>query len=149
MQALPLEVRRLGPGEGELAARVLLTVAQVFDEPCEPLPSSYVEELLARREFWLVAALEGGAPVGGLTAHTLPMTRSASREIFLYDIAVVERAQRRGIGRRLVTLLRELARREGIGVVFVPADHDDDHALDFYRALGGDEAKVSIFTFED
>lgn len=149
MSTLPLEVRRLGPGDEALAVRVLFTVAQVFDEPCEPLPEAYVRDLLARRDFWLVAALEGGEPKGGLTAHTLPMTRSASREVFLYDLAVVESAQRRGIGRRLVHALRELARQEGIGVVFVPADEEDDHALAFYRAIDGEEAHVRIFTFDD
>ena len=31
---------------------------------------------------------------------------------------------------------------------FVPADVEDEHALDFYRALGGAPADVTIFTFE-
>jgi aminoglycoside 3-N-acetyltransferase I len=31
--------------------------------------------------------------------------------------------------------------------VFVPADNDDQHALDFYRALGGSPSSVTFFTF--
>ena len=31
--------------------------------------------------------------------------------------------------------------------IFVPADDDDIHALDFYRALGGEESPVTFFTF--
>lgn len=38
-------------------------------------------------------------------------------------------------------------RRIGIDLVFVPADNVDIHALDFYRALGGVAAPVTIFEF--
>jgi aminoglycoside 3-N-acetyltransferase I len=142
-----LVVRRLGPGDEAIAARVLLAIAEVFEEPREALPDAYVRDLLARADFWLIAAIEDGEPRGGLTAHTLPMTRTASREVFLYDIAVTEGAQRRGVGRRLVATLRDLARAEGIKVVFVPAGDEDTRAVEFYRALGGEEEQVKIFTF--
>lgn len=49
--------------------------------------------------------------------------------------------------RALVAALRAQAAQQGIGVVFVPADNDDTHALDFYHALGGTAAPVTIFTF--
>jgi len=47
--------------------------------------------------------------VGGLTAHTWPMTRAEQSEIFIYDIAVRKDQQRKGVGRRLVTALLESA----------------------------------------
>jgi aminoglycoside 3-N-acetyltransferase I len=51
-----------------------------------------------------------------------------------------------GIGRRLVEALRDAANAIEADV-FVPADDEDLHALDFYRALGGEPAPVTIFTF--
>jgi hypothetical protein len=42
---------------------------------------------------------------------------------------------------------RELAAAVGIQDVFVPADNDDTHALDFYRAQGAVESPVTHFTF--
>lgn len=142
-----MRVARLGEGDRDVARRLFTLMAEVFDEGCEPLGDAYIDRLLAREEFWAVAAFAGDDLVGGLTAHTLPMTRSESAEIFIFDIAVHADHQRRGVGRRLVARLREEAARAGIDVVFVPADNDDDHALDFYRALGGDPAPVTIFTF--
>jgi aminoglycoside 3-N-acetyltransferase I len=76
------------------------------------------------------------------------MTRRESRELFIYDLAVHADYQRRGIGRALVETLRVLGSAEGIDVTFVPADNEDDHALAFYEALGGEAAPVTIFTFE-
>lgn len=142
-----MRVTRLRGGDRDIARRVFTLVAEVFGEGCEPLGDAYLDRLLAREEFWAVAAFDGDEPVGGLTAHTLPMTRSEAAEIFIFDIAVHADHQRTGVGRRLVTMLREEAARAGIEIVFVPADNDDEHALDFYRALGGDPAPVTIFTF--
>ena len=31
--------------------------------------------------------------------------------------------------------------------MFVPADNDDQHALAFYTAIGGEAAPVTIFSF--
>jgi len=103
--------------------------------------------LLGREDFWALAAFSGGDVVGGLTAHTLPMTRAKEREIFIYDVAVRVDHQRRGVGRQLVQHLREAAATAGVGDMFVPADDEDRHALEFYKALGGEAAPVTFFTF--
>jgi aminoglycoside 3-N-acetyltransferase I len=75
------------------------------------------------------------------------MTRNRSTELFVYDLAVRTDWQRRGIGRTLVTELLALARKSGIDTAFVPADNEDTHALDFYRAVGGVPSPVTLFTF--
>jgi aminoglycoside 3-N-acetyltransferase I len=140
-------VRRLGPDDRAAARRALRLISQVFEEPPATLSDSYLAALLARPDFWLVAALVQDEPIGGLTAHTLPMTRRETSELFIYDLAVHPPHQRGGVGRALVQALREEAARQGIVVSFVPADNEDEHALEFYRAIGGAPAPVTIFTF--
>ncbi len=117
------------------------------EEPAEPCSDDYVRSLLQRGDFWAVVATEGGSIVGGITAHALPMTRSQSTELFIYDLAVRIDRQRHGIGRALVNELLVLARAAGIETSFVPADDEDTHALEFYRALGGEASPVTFFTF--
>jgi aminoglycoside 3-N-acetyltransferase I len=140
-------IARLVTGEGPLAKELFAAMAAVFEEEAEALSDEYVAGLLARNELWVVAATLGDHVVGGLTAHTLPMTRSPSREIFIYDIAVRENHRRRGVGRLLMSHLARIARDAGIHDLFVPAENEDGHALEFYRALGGVASSVTLFTF--
>jgi aminoglycoside 3-N-acetyltransferase I len=140
-----LQIRRLGVNDVALARRTFHLMTVVFEEEPAPLSDDWLARLLRRPDFWGFAALRDGHPVGGITAHTLPMTRNESFELFIYDLAVDEAHQRQGIGRQLVRALQTEAAAQGISVSFVPADYEDVHALDFYRAIGGSETPVSIF----
>jgi aminoglycoside 3-N-acetyltransferase I len=147
MKPASYRIARLGAGDGAVARTLFATMAAVFEEKHEALSDEYITKLLARDDLWVLAATYGDEIVGGLTAHTLLMTRSESREIFIYDIAVRADHQRRGVGRLLMAHLARLAADEGIHDLFVPADDEDAHALEFYRALGGVASPVTFFTF--
>jgi aminoglycoside 3-N-acetyltransferase I len=140
-------VRRLVSGDDALARETFATIARIFENEVGALSPRYVQGLLRRGDFWAYAAVRDAVVVGGLTAYTLPLTRVEESEVFIYDIAVDPSVQRQGIGRRLVEALRRDAAAEDIAVIFVPADNEDTHALDFYQAIGGDAAPVTIFTF--
>jgi aminoglycoside 3-N-acetyltransferase I len=144
-----MRLKRLTAGDREPAKVLFTLMTKVFDEGSEELSDGYVDRLLGREDFWAIAAFVDNDIVGGITAHTLPMTRAQYSEIFIYDIAVRSEHQRKGIGRRLVEELRAQAAVRGITDLFVPADNEDAHALDFYRALGGEAAPVTIFTFTE
>lgn len=143
-----MEIRRLGPSDVVLASDTFATMASVFEESATSVSVEYTRKLLVREDFWVIAALVGDAVVGGLTAHALPMTRSEATELFIYDIAVRPDYQRRGIGRALMTHLFTLGTAAGVEVLFVPAENEDTHALDFYRSVGGEPTAVTFFTFE-
>jgi aminoglycoside 3-N-acetyltransferase I len=145
--AADAQVIRLSPRDRDLARRLFATMAEVFGQDCESLSDGYLDRILAREDFWAIAACVGDLVVGGLTAHALPMTSSSSSEMFIYDIAVRSDYQRQGVGRRLLTELRTRAAASGIRVVFVAADNADTDALDFYRALGGSASPVTFYTF--
>lgn len=142
-----MQISRLGPGDAPRARAMFEMFATVFETPSEVLGADYLQRLLTRADVWIVAAIEGDAMVGGVTAYTLPMTRSETAELFIYDLAVRTDHQRRGIGRALINELCSQAAAAGIEVSFVPADNDDAHALEFYRAIGGAPSPVTLFTF--
>lgn len=144
---MSLTVQRLTIADRDRARALFQLLSRVFEHEQEDLDDAWLDRLLAREDFWALGAYEDGEVVGGLTAHTLPLTRAARTELFLYDIAVDPEHQRKGVGRALVEELRTRAALAGIGVAFVAADNEDTHALDFYRALGGEPAPVTMFTF--
>lgn len=143
---MALAITRLTAPDLARARELFLLLASIFETESTPLPDSWLVPLLARDDFWVLAATLDGQLVGGLTAYTLPLTRLPQSELFLYDIAVLPAYQRRGIGRQLVTELRAQAATAGISLLWVPADNEDTHALDFYRSLGASAAPVTIFT---
>ena len=142
-----IHIRRLGQPDRELARATFVCMAEVFDEAHVALSDAYLDALLGRDEFWVFAATHAGRVVGGLTAHTLPMTTSERAEVFLFDIAVAPDHQRQGIGRRLIEGLRRAAASAGIGTLFVLADDEDAEAVSFYAALGGQASNVTQFEF--
>jgi aminoglycoside 3-N-acetyltransferase I len=145
---IDIRTRRLIAGDRELARRVFVLMAEAFEEECQAPSDPYVDALLCRADFWAIAAFVGDEIVGGLTAHTLPLTRAAASEVFIYDVAVRDGYRRKGVGRQLMTALRDgVAAALGIEEMFVPADNEDTHALDFYRALGGVPSPVTFFSF--
>jgi aminoglycoside 3-N-acetyltransferase I len=143
-----VQVRRLGARDRELARVTFDLLADVFGEKRDFLTDAYLDELLGRPWFLVFAATDGGHAVGGLTAHMLPMTAYQGAEIFIYDVAVVDNYQRRGVGRRLLGAVRDEASRLGTSSVFVLADNEDAGALAFYRTLGGVANGVTLFGFD-
>lgn len=141
-------IRRLSADDVALADATFALIADVFEDEYEPRDSVVgLPALLADDRFWAFAALDGDEVVGGLTAHVVPMTRDATDELFIYDVAVRPDRQRQGVGRLLMTATIAAAAADGIDVVFVAADDDDEHALDFYRALGGRPGPATFFDF--
>lgn len=139
--------KRLKSDDRDLARKLFATMAEAFEERYETLTDAYIDGLLAREDFWAIAECLDDQVIGGITAHVLPMTRAISSEVFIYDVAVRGDHRGKGVGRRLMTELRETAAAQGHRVLFVAVDDDDPHALDFYRALGGKPSPVTVFTF--
>lgn len=144
-----MHTARLTTGDRESAKKLFAMMAEVFGEEHERLSDAYVDRLLSQSTFSAIAAFDENEMIGGLTAYVLPKTTSESSELFLYDVAVRKSHQRRGVGRLLMTALRDEAGNAGIEEAFVLADNKDVHALDFYRALGGRASQVTLFTLLD
>jgi len=76
------------------------------------------------------------------------VTAYEGAEVFIYDVAVADEYQRRGVGRRLLGAISGEAKRLGASNVFVLADVVDTGALGFYRSLGGAPSSVTLFGFD-
>ena len=107
----------------------------------------YLQTLLHQESPFFVVALLDDVVIGGLTAHILPSTYFPSSEIYIYDLAVRTEHQRKGIGRELIASLKKYCASLGMKEIFVQADIEDQHALDFYNATGGAAERVIHFSY--
>lgn len=101
------------------------------------LPSDeYLRALLDDPTLIPLVAIEDGSVVGGLAAYVLRKFEQERREIYIYDLAVLESHRRRGIATGLINKLREIARGIGAYVIYVQADPPDEPAVKLYESLG-------------
>ena len=143
-----LHIKRLKPEDLLLFQKLIRIFDEVFELNGSGIPEeSYLESLLQKDAFIAFAAMSDQEVAGGLTAYELPKYHSASSEIFIYDIGIRPAFQRKGVGKELLKVVKDYARRKGITEVFVAAHEEDTHALDFYHAAGGLPEKVVHFDF--
>jgi aminoglycoside 3-N-acetyltransferase I len=98
--------------------------------------NEYLARLLAKQHFIAVIALKDNQVVGGLAAYELDKFEQDRREIYIYDLAVLERHRRQGIATGLINELRRIAMERNVYVMFVQADLRDDPAVALYESLG-------------
>jgi aminoglycoside 3-N-acetyltransferase I len=119
----------------------LLTMfGEAFEDPdsygsARPSPA-YVSRLLSRDHFIALAALDGGAVVGGIAAYVLEKFEQERSEIYIYDLAVAETHRRRGIATAMIAELQRIAAERGVYVIYVQADFCDDPPVALYTKLG-------------
>ena len=107
--------------------------------------SENIEKLLKNPNFVCFVATINGRVVGGLTGFELEMYDREGSSMYLYDLAVINECQRKGIGSRLVYKMIEYCKSKSIKELFVQADGIDQHAINFYTKVGENKLKHFIF----
>jgi ribosomal protein S18 acetylase RimI-like enzyme len=137
---MSVSIRRLGPGDESILARLALEDRD-FDldgrgEPLQPLEPGLARNYLANPAVLHWIASQDGELVGFLYCMLLPLRSGAGRELLLYEIGVRSAWRRRGTGRALLDHMEDWMRTNAIGEVWVCADNPV--AVDFYRGCGFD-----------
>ncbi len=139
-------VHQLRATDLPLMRALLQTFGEVFGEPDtytgQPPGDAYLTDLLDSDTFVALVALDGDQVVGGLAAYELKKFEQARSEFYIYDLAVNETHQRRGIATALIRRLQEIAANRGAYVIFVQADTgpEDAAAIALYDKLGQRES---------
>jgi len=133
-------VQRLGPGDVETMRALSRVFGEAFEDPesygAEPPAEVYLEELLAKDHVIALVATSAGEVIGGLVAYELDKFERQRREIYIYDLAVLESHRRLGVATALIGRLGEIGAQRGAWVVYVQADYGDDPAIALYEKLG-------------
>ena len=145
---MTVEIKRLETHETDRFLGLVRLFEEVFEMEDFTLPSpGYLQKLLEREELVVFVALSEGSVIGGLTAYILQRYYSENPLAYIYDLAVKAEFQRQGIGKQLVSAIMVYGQEVGWEEIFVQADNADQHALNFYRATGGNAEEVVHFTY--
>ena len=99
----------------------------------------YLAQLLGKPHFIAVVALSDRQVVGGLAAYLLDKFEQDRREIYIYDLAVLEAHRCRGVATGMISELKRIAAELDAYVIFVQADLEDYPAIALYESLGTKE----------
>lgn len=132
-----------------LFQELILLFEEVFEMKDLSMPEEgYLKEMLGKEDFDVFVALQEGKVVGGLTVYTLQQYYSKSPLAYIYDLAVATDLQRQGIGQQLIAATKEHYKNLGYEEVFVQADQEEAHAVNFYRKTQPtEEEDVSHFYY--
>jgi aminoglycoside 3-N-acetyltransferase I len=135
--------RQLTSADVALLKDLLRVFAEAFEEVDayqHRVPSDeYLARLLDKEHFIAVVAVKGKEVVGGLAAYVLDKFEQDRREIYIYDLAVLEGHRRKGIATGLIDALRKIAAERNVYLIFVQADLGDAPAIALYESLGTKE----------
>jgi aminoglycoside 3-N-acetyltransferase I len=130
-----VEIRKLNRQDLNAFKSLIRVFENVFEMKSMIMPGDeHLSNLLKKQDFFVFAASFDSQVVGGLTAYALHQYHSVNPLAYIYDLAVATKYQRQGIGRKLINAVTKYCTSNGFEEVFVQADKDDDHAIEFYRS---------------
>jgi aminoglycoside 3-N-acetyltransferase I len=120
-------------------ARELFYFFQIDDGITEPMVPSdkYIYDLLSKDDFHVIVALQNHLLIGGLTGYELEMYKEEIKEMFLYEIAVVEDYRKKGVAKALIEFLKQLCVLKGIREMYVGTSVNNTAAMKLYKSTGG------------
>lgn len=143
IQVVKLEVQNL-----DRFVELIRMFETVFEMKDFVIPTNtHLQKILKKEDFIAFAAFGQNELVGGLTAYTVEQYYSHLPLAFIYDIAVKKQYQRIGIGKELIAALSIHCKKIGVKQMFVLADCEDEHAIEFYRSTKATEGKVINFDY--
>jgi aminoglycoside 3-N-acetyltransferase I len=146
---MEISFKKLSATDSGDLTELIRVYAAAFEMGDIELPSSaYLETLLNKEHLIFLTAKHENKVIGGLTAYILFSVYEEKTEVYIYDIGITPEYQRKGIGQKLLSELKTYCKATGHKNIFVQADAEDTHALDFYRKTGGREADVRHFNYE-
>jgi aminoglycoside 6'-N-acetyltransferase I len=139
---LGVEIHILRRGD---EARLEAVAADVFDRGID---AKLTAEFLADPRHHLVVAIDGGVIVGFASAVDY-VHPDKPTELWINEVGVAESHRGRGIGKRIMAAMLEVARQLGCREAWVLTDRANEPAMRLYAAAGGTAAPRDqvMFTF--
>lgn len=130
------DILRLTSGNEDLAITAIQKLKiELERKKCKP-SINHIGEYLRNPDNYLILAQINEVPVGFLTAYSFPRIDCDKNMIYLYEIEVDESQRCKGIGKEMIQLLINLAKKENILEIWVGTQHDNIPAQRLFESTG-------------
>jgi aminoglycoside 3-N-acetyltransferase I len=100
---MDIQIEKLNPRDIVKFTALIKLFEEVFEMKNFSMPEeNYLQQLLAKDEFFVFVAMQDSTVVGGLTSYIMQQYYSTRPLVYIFDLAVKTAMQRRGIGRMLI-----------------------------------------------
>lgn len=146
---MTIEIKKLGIDDVALFSQMVKSFEEIFEMKNFNLPPMlHLQNTLQKENFMAFIALLEQEIAGGMTVYILDQYYSEKRLAYIFDLAVLPKHQRKGIGRQMINFLKGYCKERNFEEIFVQADVIDDYALRFYRSTGiSEEEDVRHFYY--
>lgn len=143
------EIKKLSDKDVSEFSELVQVFETVFEWETPTLPTqTHLQKVLSNSQFIAFVANVNDQVIGGLTAHILDRYDLDKPSAYVYDLAVLSKYQRMGIGKKLMSALTDYCSKKGFADVFVQAETEDVHAVNFYRTTPViEELQATQFTY--
>ncbi len=147
--AMEIEIKKLDHNDLPNFIDLIDVFEDVFEMKNFSLPNKdHLAGLLSLPDFIVFVACDDSKVIAGMTAYVMHQYYSERPLAYIFDLAVIQKHQRKGIGQQLISSFNQYCREKGFEEVFVQADQVDKYALDFYRSTKPtEEEEVSHFYY--
>src|SRR4051812_42840639 len=99
---MDITIKKLNRNDVDNFAQLIRIFEDVFEMKNFRMPDEiYLQQLLARDDFFVFVALLNNHVVGGLTSYIMHQYYTKSPLVYIFDLAVRTDFQRKGVGRML------------------------------------------------
>ena len=135
-----IELRLLGPGDGDVLGRV---ADGVFDYEVDP---RWTAEFLSDRRHHMIVARDEGVVVGMISAVDYVHPDKAP-QLWINEVGVAPSHQRRGIARRLMDAMLRHGRTIGCTEAWLGTEVDNEAARGLYESAGSAPEPFILYAF--
>jgi ribosomal protein S18 acetylase RimI-like enzyme len=140
-----MDIRRMGDEDVESVARLYLEAYGV-DWSLDGA-KGYIQKFHGFEPSSCYVAVEDGQSIGAILGYSFE--RETGLVLFIQELCVARRHRNRGIGKKLVTTLRESFEKSPSRVAVKPLVKADTHVFNFYNSLGFERGKSVSFSFDE
>ena len=116
----------------------------VFDDPVVPASA---KKFLEDPNAFLVVALDASKDnlvIGFASAHKYLHPDKTAPEMIILEVSVADAYQRRGVGKKIMKVLLNEAKKAGCKLAWLATEADNAAALALYEAAGGKPPETCI-----